>query len=436
VAADYPVSVTFDHSALVAAGKSLPGGEDLRLVYRNGGYWREIDRALDPDSAWDSTTTTLWFKLQAPMGPFESDTEYYLYYGNSGAGAPPDDPLSVFLFYDDFSGSSVDLSLWSVGVGGTPTVSGGLLTLNPDNDLWAVPAYAAGLDTRWEARVQLPSSPKNTLYFWAAVDQRYFAGSLMEMYSEASGDWASVSDGSLFTANRITLTTPTDWHTYAMDREGSTDVRFYQDTSEVATIALGIPTVDLRAFMWNGTASQSLTYDWVRVRPIVQPEPTATAGTEQASIGICALSFWFYDDTAPDTYMMYPAQPAGTTTTDGSPDVRFHSAGFSDGTNLTAGSTTVYVYVTSTSGSDETVEAILEAGAGLDWTFLGTGAATVPANTSVPELIALTFDTDGYTFADGEKLRLTLYQSSGLTSLYWDGSYNSSRIALPEILPP
>ncbi|MDR7485393.1 MAG: hypothetical protein QN187_08695 [Armatimonadota bacterium] len=97
----YSVSVAFDHAALVAAGKSLASGDDVRIRYWTGTRWVELDRFRDIPTAWNTTTTRIWFKLQAPIAAGSSDNNYYLHYGDLAAGAPPANGDYVFLDYED-----------------------------------------------------------------------------------------------------------------------------------------------------------------------------------------------------------------------------------------------------------------------------------------------------------------------------------------------
>ena len=87
--------VTLNHASLVGDGKSQPDGDDVRVLYRNSGdcTWSEVDRALDQDSAWNSSSTKAWFKLQAGISASSSDGDYYLYYGNATAANPPRTPV-------------------------------------------------------------------------------------------------------------------------------------------------------------------------------------------------------------------------------------------------------------------------------------------------------------------------------------------------------
>ncbi len=101
VPAGYAVRLTFSHSALVTAGKSLAGGDDVRIRYWNGVEMVELDRVLDPLSSWNNASTTLWFRLQTAMAAGSTNNNYYLYYGNAAAGPPPANGDNVFLDYAD-----------------------------------------------------------------------------------------------------------------------------------------------------------------------------------------------------------------------------------------------------------------------------------------------------------------------------------------------
>ena len=108
LASGYSVSLTFDHAALVTALKSLSSGNDIRIVYWNGVSHTEIDRVCDASSSWNNAATKVWFKLQAGIAASGSDNGYWLYYNNAAAGSPPANGMNVYLFWDDFPGSTLD----------------------------------------------------------------------------------------------------------------------------------------------------------------------------------------------------------------------------------------------------------------------------------------------------------------------------------------
>lgn len=101
VPADYAVALPFNHAALVGASRSLANGNDVRVRYWNGTEMVELDRVLDPASSWNSAATTLWFRLPTAIANGASNNNYYLYYGNLAALAPPANGDNVFLDYED-----------------------------------------------------------------------------------------------------------------------------------------------------------------------------------------------------------------------------------------------------------------------------------------------------------------------------------------------
>jgi len=110
VSTGYSTSLTFDHGALVSAGKSQADGDDIRIAYWNGSNWNELDRVLDSDSLWNIGNTKIWFQIQSDIPASSSDDHYYIYYGDSAANFPPNDHAKVFQFYDGFENG--DLSAW------------------------------------------------------------------------------------------------------------------------------------------------------------------------------------------------------------------------------------------------------------------------------------------------------------------------------------
>ncbi len=272
----YAVPLTVDHASLIAAGKSLANGNDVRVVYWNGTSWAELDRVLDDTSAWNTASTTIWYRTQAAIAANASDINYYLYYGNAAAGVPPANPLNVFLFYDGFPGSSVDTSKWTI-TQGTVTVSGGLLTLNPDSSMWANASYAFGTNTAWEARVQLANSTDGPTSYWAASDLASYDINYVRFYTDGT-HFAESGAGASFTNTTFTPNSPTSFHIYTFTREGTAGVRYSQDGTQVAYLTTNVPSANLRVFVWSDTGANSVTYNWVRVRPYVTPEPTTSFG--------------------------------------------------------------------------------------------------------------------------------------------------------------
>ena len=487
----YSVALTFDHASLVLAGKSLGSGDDVRVAFYNGLSWVELDRLLDPASSWNSATTTVWFKTQAAIGAGSSDSNYFLYYGNPAAVSPPANGMNVFLFHDEFPGSAIDVSKWSV-TRGSATVSAGLMTLQSDSSVWATAANALGTNTRWESRLRLSSAYAIYFNYWGASDGNGYAGdgasNWITFWADDTQHWIeNAAFGSESFASFVPAS-PTSFHEYRFDRRGTTSVNYYQDSTLVGSLATDVPSAALRAFMWNDNFGQTQIYDWVRVRRYVSPEPTTSLGIEEAASGYCSptatptptdtptatatstvtptatptatstatntptptatptptptatstptstpasgATYWLYDDNSPMMFMMYPSQPAGSSSL-ATGTTSFYSDTIPAGDQISAGTTTVYANVRT--ASLRTITVRLYGGASI------LGSTTWDIDTGgVTQLLSTSFATSSYTFDGSERLRLEFNGTFGAfpNGLYWDGAYNDSRVVVPSITTP
>jgi cellulose synthase/poly-beta-1,6-N-acetylglucosamine synthase-like glycosyltransferase/CheY-like chemotaxis protein len=138
-------------------------------------------------------------------------------------------------------------------------------------------------------------------------------------------------------------------------------------------------------------------------------------------------TFWWYDDTSPQTYMMYQSQPSGSSTSATSTTVSFYSDTWPAGWQINAGTSTINFYVQTT--GNKKIDFTLYAGA----SAIGSGSWSGSQGT--PTLVSTSFSTSNYTFSTGERLRLDVGVANGAT-VYWDGSYNNSRLVIPGITVP
>jgi outer membrane protein assembly factor BamB len=140
----YTAQFTLNTAALVTAGKMRSDCNDLRITRFSANTWTELDRQI---LNCNTTTTTVWFKLQANIGASSTDTSYYVNYGSSTAAAGPTNLNNIYLFYDDFSSDTVG----QLPVGWT--VQSGTA--------WTVQSDATGKFLRWPSSG--PAAPLRTL---------------------------------------------------------------------------------------------------------------------------------------------------------------------------------------------------------------------------------------------------------------------------------
>jgi hypothetical protein len=108
----YTGKLNFNHSSLVSAGKSRSDGADVRLVWQSDSNLIQLDRLAAPYSAWNRSNTEIYFKLAAGLPPYSSDGKYFLYYGCSSPGTPPQDANDVYWYSNRFNTDNA-LSGWT-----------------------------------------------------------------------------------------------------------------------------------------------------------------------------------------------------------------------------------------------------------------------------------------------------------------------------------
>jgi hypothetical protein len=130
--AGYTINLTFDHSSLVSANKSDAYGNDIRIDYKlpNGTH---IPLNWFNTTAFNTTTTKIWFKTVEDISPSGTDGNYSLFYGNpsadppqiseSGLWNPPADGNTVLLYrFNEGSGTTVidEKDTYNASWSGTP----------------------------------------------------------------------------------------------------------------------------------------------------------------------------------------------------------------------------------------------------------------------------------------------------------------------------
>jgi hypothetical protein len=228
VAVDYAVALTFNHAGLVAAGASLASGDDVRVRYWTGTQMVELDRFLDPTSAWNSATTRIWFRLQTALAANAANGNYYLYYGNLAAGPPPANGDNVFLDSED----GTTLGGWQRRDSGAGGCAG---THSPSAADGFIFQTNSGNNCYRQLSKNVPQD--NVEIFWdfrsgaagdAAANDRHMPG-MGARFSNA-GDGYIVSPGE-DSNRRLRVRQMSGWTTIAQTWQTPRDVALYRVTS-------------------------------------------------------------------------------------------------------------------------------------------------------------------------------------------------------------
>ena len=106
---NYQVLVIFDTETLVSNGKLNSNLSDIRFTLSDGTqlpYWIENGSGLNQPNSY------IWVKISNILA--NSQEKIFLFYGNSSAVSTADGSIT-FDFFDDFNGSSLDLTKWTSG---------------------------------------------------------------------------------------------------------------------------------------------------------------------------------------------------------------------------------------------------------------------------------------------------------------------------------
>jgi hypothetical protein len=306
VPADYSIALQLDHSSLVINKKSLPSGNDVRIYRTNGNEFEELNRVLDPKSAWNTGATNLWFRLKAEIPASATDSSYYIFYGNPGASMPPDDGKQVYLVWDDFTSPSLSPE-WTF-----EPIGNAMGKVSQTNGVVAIEASTGDI---WNEQ-------DNFVFLHRPVTGDFMADTLVTAVGGSSDKWGklggvmireSTMEGSRHRhmspvyagAARINSYRLKDGTTTAAQLNGkalkvpeldrvtrlgdfssayfSSDGVLYQKlgnditftTPLSQTVRVGIPVCNIHA------SKATVSVDWFRVRRLVNPEPTTAVLPEE-----------------------------------------------------------------------------------------------------------------------------------------------------------
>jgi len=258
---DYQVNLTIDTAALVTAGKMKSDCADLRFTdstsyntqdwASNHKYWIE--------SGCNTSATRVWVKVPAiPTGT----STIYAYYGNASA-ASASNGANTFMFFDDFTGSSLDTSKWTMALG-SAAVSNSEVYFNAEGWLKSIPLF--GTNTSLKFRTKTTVTTMLDYGYGAAQNND---ASIYETESPHTQVLYTnnVQDGGISAFS-------TAYQTREIKRESTMSVKAYTndiyDTQSTANINSN--SVFIGFYDW----STGTTYiDWAFVRKYVSPEPTA-----------------------------------------------------------------------------------------------------------------------------------------------------------------
>lgn len=279
--------------------RAKPDGSDVRIIGIDGttelSFWIESWKSSAPQAAF------IWVRLFPLM--IGSNT-IYLYYNNNSQVVSFSNGTKTFDGFDDqwsqFAGGALNWSektpipsaldeinttfSW-ISFGGTPTASGGILSLPPGLGIRSGNSYqyhavgfrasfGFGSGGQWGGFINGTAGPQtiigDRLHDVTFVDT-YLINSTggSAFVTPLNGDWHSA------------------FHTYEIRwRDGWSDGNIDHGVSTASSTSQ-VPTSSLPLTLYSSASSNStLKVDWVYERIYHEPEPTANLGTEQGLVDL------------------------------------------------------------------------------------------------------------------------------------------------------
>jgi len=301
----YSVLLTTDTSSLVSSGKMLSNGNDLRIVYWDGTQNIELDRVNG--TAFNSANAKIWFKTPREISAGGFDSNYFVYYGFSGALDPPNNGSNVYVWWDSFSTNSLakyNLSKWvdihgnateyvaptydatnqrvSFDTGDNYASDMYLIGVNEADALiqvkfWADLSYPTDATVALVSRLNNPGTSSTHYYF------HFSHGS----YTSPGGSYNSWTNGErntlMYNPGSNTYWSFNSVNTLTYAAYGTSHKLWWNEEPDATPLASGTHSGITDAGRWGWAPAQVRGWvDDILIRKYVEPEPSVSVGSEES----------------------------------------------------------------------------------------------------------------------------------------------------------
>ncbi|HHC19214.1 MAG TPA: DUF2341 domain-containing protein, partial [Euryarchaeota archaeon] len=288
----YQLLLVVDTASLISAGHMSADCSDIRFTSSQSWDFSDWGGTFPYyiESGCNTSETKIWVKL--PTLSNTTTERIYMYYGDSLPSAS--DPSSVFDFYDDFLGETIDSSMWYTNASSQFSVTNGYITMWGDwngnaivlqsvinfttysvvEGRWRIGQYG-GVENDTDLSVGLVHN--NTIFYYTDIWAIYDGQG-----SGTPGNKSLKCMSSTFSSDQIKSTS---WHNFEILRDSSS-VRFWDDYTDswlncsleffpfYISLAGDTDSIDRHAYI-----------DWIRVRKYVSSDPIVSYGIEEQRIG-------------------------------------------------------------------------------------------------------------------------------------------------------
>ncbi|MFA5296469.1 MAG: DUF2341 domain-containing protein [Methanoregulaceae archaeon] len=280
----YNVTGTDSLENIHLPGIAQPDFNDVRFALSDGtelSYWMETPTGID--------NATFWVNVPSIPAGYANTVPVDIYYGNPTIGSAADGD-ATFALFDDFNGSSLDTTKWTVNLNQGISVSDSHLILTKNNLIQSNINFNRNVSLRFRGNLygytqtigfQDNANTVNYVYFKVTATSRkeYLYTSIDSVVSCIEpGFWSSdrYQTGEIF------------WNT--------THVAVTDGVNPIAS-KQGVLTATLPVYLVSQSSSRIGYYDWVFVRQLADSEPTVnepvtepiTATIDLTVTGVSAL---------------------------------------------------------------------------------------------------------------------------------------------------
>lgn len=249
--------------------------DDLRFTKSDGttllDYWIESVSGVSPNQI-----AVVWVELDFIAA---GDTTFYMYYGNSGAAAASDGE-ATFPFFDHFPGIAIDTNKWYHWVNnGSTDVASSILTItgHASYNAWGAKTKF-GTNYAFRSRAyQTDESGTDMMVF--GLDDRSDDGTAVGAGTDSAAintnggnkKYATLREGAGSDEARADAITA--FTVMEIQRNASTDVRFFLDDKWKTTRTANLPLDTMGIVYYSNNAARLVYVDWCLARPFVLIEP-------------------------------------------------------------------------------------------------------------------------------------------------------------------
>ncbi|MFH1390444.1 MAG: DUF2341 domain-containing protein, partial [Candidatus Margulisiibacteriota bacterium] len=278
---DFPIQATIDTESLISAGKLKADGSDLRFISTDEAteypYW--ID-----SSTLNTAATKIWIKI--PTLESGSTIEIYATYGNYSCTAASSGE-SVFNFFDDFNGSAIDTSKWTItNSTGFSVGNGELHGTNTTGRLTSIQTFNSGVALEIKSRRVGDTSANGNMiggFFLTTSNGFGLLNHPGTDYYWNNGSWTALSTtvpASTDLLTKISVKSASQLDLSVTNFQSGTS---YQSANNVSNNVAAEPIVLGKRYdsdSYNNQAYSSY-WDWIRVRPYATTEPSVVVGVTE-----------------------------------------------------------------------------------------------------------------------------------------------------------